>query len=135
MSWFSQKRYTLFCNYTSTIAALTGLSGKHVLIAGGVSKGADFSVLRDVVAEHCRAVILFGQDAEKIKSALSDSVKIADVIIDVVKDMKVAVTQAQSLAQKGDNVLLSPACASFDMFDNFEHRGEVFIQLVEALES
>ena len=127
VNWINDSKAT---NVGATIAALTGLPGKHVLIAGGVAKGADFSELRDVVAKHCRAVILFGQDAEQIKSVLTD-----DLVVQVVGDMQSAVISAQSLARPGDNVLLSPACASFDMFDNFEHRGDVFVQLVRALKS
>ena len=127
VNWINDSKAT---NVGATIAALTGLSGKHVLIAGGVAKGADFSELRDAVAKHCRAVILFGQDAEQIKSVLTEGVE-----VQVVADMQSAVTSAQSLARPGDNVLLAPACASFDMFDNFEHRGDVFIKLVEALKS
>jgi UDP-N-acetylmuramoylalanine--D-glutamate ligase len=102
----------------------------HVLIAGGIAKGADFSELTDVVREHCRAVILLGKDADKIQSVMPEGVEIKRVV-----DMQSAVVAAEALAQPGDNVLLAPACASFDMFDNFEQRGDVFIQSVEALQS
>jgi len=123
--WINDSKAT---NVGATVAALTGLPGKHVLIAGGVGKGADFSELKSVVEKHCRAVVLFGKDAAQIKSVLPDS-----VTVETVDDLRSAVISAQSLAQQGDNVLLAPACASFDMFDNFEHRGDTFIQLVELL--
>ena len=125
VNWINDSKAT---NVGATIAALKGLSGKHVLIAGGVSKGADFSELSTVVEKHCRAVILFGQDAAQIKSILPDN-----VVVETVSDLQAAVISAQSLSQQGDNVLFAPACASFDMFDNFEHRGDAFIQLVELL--
>ena len=127
VNWINDSKAT---NVGATVAALVGLPGKHVLIAGGIAKGADFSELTDVVRKHCRAVILLGKDAEKIQSVLPESVEIKRVI-----DMQAAVIAAEALAQPGDNVLLAPACASFDMFENFEHRGDVFIQSVEALQS
>ena len=125
VNWINDSKAT---NVGATIAALTGLSGKHVLIAGGVAKGADFSELSNSVKKHCRAVVLFGQDAAQIKAILPDN-----VVVETVVDLQSAVISAQSLAQQGDNVLFAPACASFDMFDNFEHRGDTFIQLVELL--
>ena len=125
VSWINDSKAT---NVGATIAALTGLPGKHVLIAGGDAKGADFSALTEIVKQHCRAVVLIGKDAAKINSVLP-----ADVAVELVADMPAAVLAAQSLAKAGDNVLLAPACASFDMFVNFEQRGDVFIQAVEAL--
>jgi len=82
------------------------------------------------VKQHCRAVILLGKDADKIQSVMPEGVEVKRVV-----DMQSAVIAAAAQAQPGDNVLLAPACASFDMFDNFEHRGDVFIQSVEALQS
>jgi UDP-N-acetylmuramoylalanine--D-glutamate ligase len=125
VNWINDSKAT---NVGATIAALTGLPGKHVLIAGGIAKGADFSALANVVKQHCRAVVLMGKDASMIKAVLADNIP-----VETVADMPAAVLAAQSLAKPGDNVLLAPACASFDMFDNFEHRGDVFIQLVESL--
>jgi len=127
VSWINDSKAT---NVGAAVAALVGMPGKHVLIAGGIAKGADFSALTDVVREHCRAVILLGEDADKIQSVMPEGVEVKQVI-----DMQSAVIAAAALAQPGDNVLLAPACASFDMFDNFEHRGDVFIQSVEALRS
>ncbi len=125
ISWINDSKAT---NVGATVAALTGLPGKHILIAGGEAKGADFTELTDVVKQHCRAVVLMGKDAAMIKAVMPENVPVV-----IVTDMQAATQTAQSLAKKGDNVLLAPACASFDMFDNFEHRGEIFIQSVHAL--
>jgi UDP-N-acetylmuramoylalanine--D-glutamate ligase len=124
VNWYNDSKAT---NVGAALAAINGLPGQHVLIAGGEGKGADFSVLREV-AERLRAVVLIGRDADIIAAALGDSV--AQVRA---KDMKQAVQLSAELAQAGDNVLLSPACASFDMFNNFEHRGEVFMREVREL--
>jgi len=125
VSWINDSKAT---NIGATIAALVGLPGKHVLIAGGEGKGADFSELTEVVRQHCRGVVLLGRDAAIIRAAMP-----TDMPVETVNDMPAAVKAAQAMAQSGDNVLLAPACASFDMFDNFEHRGEVFIKSVEKL--
>ena len=125
VNWINDSKAT---NVGATIAALVGLPGKHVLIAGGEGKGADFSELSDVVRLHCRGVVLMGRDASIIAAVMPDSIPVKTVT-----DMQAAVYAAQTMAQVGDNVLLAPACASFDMFDNFEHRGDVFIQSVENL--
>jgi UDP-N-acetylmuramoylalanine--D-glutamate ligase len=125
VNWINDSKAT---NVGATIAALVGLPGKHVLIAGGEGKGADFSELSDVVRQHCRGVVLMGRDASIIAAVMPDSIPVKTVT-----DMQAAVYAAQTMAQVGDNVLLAPACASFDMFDNFEHRGDVFIQSVENL--
>ncbi|MGA7749184.1 MAG: UDP-N-acetylmuramoyl-L-alanine--D-glutamate ligase [Gallionella sp.] len=116
-------------NVGATIAALQGLGCKAVLIAGGEGKGQDFSPLNPVVSQHARAVVLIGRDASLIENALSGSgVKVVRA-----EDMSDAVRQASMLAQNGDAVLLSPACASFDMFRNYEHRAEVFVEAVSEL--
>jgi len=125
VNWINDSKAT---NVGATVAALVGLPGKHVLIAGGIGKGANFSELTDVVKQHCRAVVLMGKDAEKIRSVLPGNVPVKTV-----GDMQAAVQVAQSMAIPGDNVLLAPACASFDMFDDFEQRGDVFVSSVEAL--
>jgi UDP-N-acetylmuramoylalanine--D-glutamate ligase len=117
-------------NVGATIAALQGLGCKAVLIAGGEGKGQDFAPLNPVVAQHARAVVLIGRDAPMIEAALNGcGVKVARA-----EDMSDAVYQATRLALSGDAVLLSPACASFDMFRNYEHRAEVFVQAVHELE-
>ena len=117
-------------NVGATVAALQGLGRKAVLIAGGEGKGQDFAPLNPAVAQHARAVVLIGRDAPLIAAALNGcGVKVARA-----EDMSDAVHQATRLAQSGDAVLLSPACASFDMFRNYEHRAEVFVQAVQELE-
>ena len=121
-------------NVGATYAALQGLVGpndtkKIVLIAGGDGKGQDFSPLADVVAKNARAVVLIGRDAAQIETALSGT-KVALMNAD---SLEAAVKAAYGLAKAGDAVLLSPACASFDMFRNYVHRAEVFVQSVKGL--
>ncbi|MDH4284965.1 MAG: UDP-N-acetylmuramoyl-L-alanine--D-glutamate ligase [Gallionellaceae bacterium] len=116
-------------NVGATIAALRGLGRYAVLIAGGDGKGQDFSPLGEAVAEHARAVVLIGRDAGKIAEALEN----CGVPLVYASDMGDAVRQGAALAQPRDAVLLSPACASFDMFRNYAHRAEVFIAAVRAL--
>ncbi len=116
-------------NVGATVAALEGLGRKAVLIAGGEGKGQDFAPLNPVVARHARAVVLIGRDAPLIADALSG----CGVPMLRAKDMSDAVQQAARLAQSGDAVLLSPACASFDMFRNYEHRAEAFVRAVTGL--
>jgi len=115
-------------NVGATVAALMGLGleRKVVVILGGQGKGQDFSPLADVVRRYVRAVVLIGRDAPLIRAALGESVL---PVIDAV-NMADAVAVAAAQAQAGDAVLLSPACASFDMFDNYEHRARVFAQSV-----
>jgi UDP-N-acetylmuramoylalanine--D-glutamate ligase len=128
--WYNDSKGT---NVGATIAALQGLhpesgSSRSVLIAGGDCKDADFSPLAPIVEETARAVILIGKDASELESAL-----VGRVQMEHAATLEEAVERAAALAQTGDRVLLSPACASFDMFRNFEARGEAFIQAVEAL--
>jgi len=127
VAWFNDSKGT---NVGATLAALRGLPGERiVLIAGGRGKGQDFSALRSVVAERGRAVVLIGEDAALIEAALAGT-----VAVERAEDMAAAVAAAARLAQAGDSVLLSPACASFDMFSGYEQRGEVFMARVrEAL--
>ncbi|NMG45935.1 UDP-N-acetylmuramoyl-L-alanine--D-glutamate ligase [Aromatoleum toluvorans] len=113
-------------NVGATLAALEGLGRRVVLIAGGDGKGQDFSPLRDAVARHARAVMLIGRDAALIDAALAGS----GVPTERAADMDAAVARAAALAQAGDVVLLSPACASLDMFRNYAHRAEVFVAAV-----
>jgi UDP-N-acetylmuramoylalanine--D-glutamate ligase len=129
VSWYDDSKAT---NVGAALAAIEGLGadidGKLVLIAGGDGKGADFSALRAPVAAHCRAVVLLGRDAERLAEALGDSVPLIRV-----KTLDEAVQQCAEQAQPGDAVLLSPACASLDMFKNFEERGRLFAQAVGGL--
>ena len=117
-------------NVGATVAALEGLGRPSVLIAGGEGKGQDFSPLNPVVAQHARAVVLIGRDADMIAAALQG----CGVAVVRAPDMAAAVQQSAALAQPGDAVLLSPACASFDMFRNYAHRAEVFVAAVHALQ-
>jgi UDP-N-acetylmuramoylalanine--D-glutamate ligase len=109
---------------------LGGLGRKVVVILGGDGKGQDFSPLGKAVAKHARAAVLIGRDGPLIEKAITTS----RVAIESASDMDDAVRRAHALAQPGDAVLLSPACASFDMFRNYEHRAQVFIAAVHALE-
>jgi len=118
-------------NVGATVAALQGLNRTSVLIAGGDGKGQDFTPLKPVVAQHARAVVLIGRDADRIAAALED----CGVPVMHAKDMVDAVRQSASLARPGDAVLLSPACASFDMFRNYAHRAEVFAGAVHELQT
>ncbi|WP_437883480.1 UDP-N-acetylmuramoyl-L-alanine--D-glutamate ligase [Pseudomonas sp. LRF_L74] len=119
-------------NVGAALAAIDGLGadidGKLVLIAGGDGKGADFSALRAPVARYCRAVVLLGRDAELIAQALGDDVPLVRAA-----NLDDVALRCAELAQPGDAVLLSPACASLDMFKNYEERGRLFAQAVEGL--
>ena len=117
-------------NVGATCAALSGLPQKVVLIAGGDGKGQDFAPLRAPVAENARAVVLIGRDAHLIENVLLET----NVPMYRAVDMREAVVIAQRVAQNGDAVLLSPACASFDMYKNYEHRAEAFVEAVKKLE-
>lgn len=118
-------------NVGATAAALNGLGAerKVVVILGGDGKGQDFSPLAEPVSRYVRAVVLIGRDAPLIRAALAEcGVPLLDAT-----DMEDAVAQANRSAHSGDAVLMSPACASFDMFDNYEHRARVFVDAVKAL--
>jgi UDP-N-acetylmuramoylalanine--D-glutamate ligase len=118
-------------NVGATCAALSGLPQKIVLIAGGDGKGQDFAPLADAVAANARAVVLIGRDAGLIEAVLLKT----DIPMYRAADLPEAVTIAKKIAQTGDAVLLSPACASFDMFKNYVHRAEVFVAAVHSLEA
>ncbi|HAO76575.1 MAG TPA: UDP-N-acetylmuramoyl-L-alanine--D-glutamate ligase [Pseudomonas sp.] len=130
VSYYDDSKAT---NVGAALAAIEGLGadidGKLVLIAGGDGKGADFSALRAPVARYCRAVVLLGRDAPRLAEALGE----AAVLIRVAS-LEEAVQRAAECAESGDAVLLSPACASLDMFKNFEERGRLFAAAVEALD-
>ena len=129
VSYYNDSKAT---NVGAALAAIDGLGsdmdGKLVLIAGGDGKGADFSGLAESVAKYCRAVVLMGRDAPLIAAALGNAVP--QVFVNSLDD---AIEQSRSLARPGDAVLLSPACASFDMFKNYEERGQLFARAVEVL--
>jgi len=116
-------------NVASTIKALESFPEPIVLIAGGKGKGQDFSPLAAAARGRVRQAVLIGTDRPAVRAALEPAgVPCADAA-----SMRDAVAAARSLARAGDVVLLSPACASFDMFDNYEHRGEVFMAIVHEL--
>jgi UDP-N-acetylmuramoylalanine--D-glutamate ligase len=118
-------------NVGATVAALEGLGADRgvVVILGGDGKGQDFTPLAVPVARHARAVILIGQDKATIRHQLRDT----SVHLEDVQDMQQAVGKASQFAQTGDAVLLSPACASLDMYKNYVHRAEAFCQAVKDL--
>ena len=118
-------------NVGATCAALSGLPQKIVLIAGGDGKGQDFAPLAAAVQANSRAVVLIGRDAPLIETVLNTT----NIPRYQAQDLPEAVSIAKRIAQKGDAVLLSPACASFDMFNNYVHRAEVFVAAVKRLES
>lgn len=127
--WFNDSKGT---NVGATQATLFGIGqdcvGKIILIAGGFGKNADFSLLRDSVGKYVSQLVLLGQDKVLLNDALQDVVPVT-----IVSDLAQAVTTAKSLAAPGDIVLLSPACASQDMFRDFEERGEKFMTYVKEL--
>ncbi len=130
--WYNDSKGT---NVGATISALTGLhpeqgESRTVLIAGGECKGADFRELVDVVVQTTRGVVLIGRDAPAIRAVLQGHTELV-----MAQNMSEAVAAAYRLARPGDRVLLSPACASFDMFTDFEARGEAFIAAVEGFEA
>ena len=116
-------------NVGASVAALEGFTVPVVLIAGGDGKGQDFAPLAPAVKAHARAVVLIGRDAEMLAAALAGT----GVPIERAKTMDEAVSAAHRLAKPGDAVLLSPACASLDMFRNYGHRGDVFAAAATSL--
>jgi UDP-N-acetylmuramoylalanine--D-glutamate ligase len=126
VAWYDDSKGT---NVGATVAALQGLGSPALLIAGGEGKGQDFAPLAPAVAAHARHVLLIGRDAPMIERALAAS----GVPLERCATLEQAVARAAQLARAGDAVLLSPACASFDMFRDYRHRGEAFAAAVRAL--
>jgi len=126
VAWYDDSKGT---NVGATIAALRGLARSVVLIAGGDGKGQDFAPLAAAVAAHARSVLLIGRDAPLIARALEPS----GVPLELCASLEQAVERAAACAQPGQAVLLSPACASFDMFRDYRHRGEAFAAAVRGL--
>lgn len=116
-------------NVGASVAALQGMGQPVVLIAGGLGKGQDFAPLARAVARHARAVVLIGQDAALIAEAFSG----VGLPVEQADCLEAAATLALDLAEAGDAVVLSPACASMDMFRHYRHRGEAFVDAVERL--
>jgi UDP-N-acetylmuramoylalanine--D-glutamate ligase len=126
VKWINDSKGT---NVDATLKALEGFeSGSVLLILGGKDKAGEFEKMRELVKDKARTVLTIGAAAKRIEEALGDSAEIV-----VVGDMQHAVEWAREHAKTGETVLLSPACASFDQFRNFEHRGQHFEELVRAL--
>ena len=126
VTWYDDSKGT---NVGATVAALRGLGRPAWLIAGGDGKGQDFAPLAPAVGAHARGVLLIGRDAPLLERALAAS----RVPLERCATLEGAVARAAALAQGGEAVLLSPACASFDMFRDYRQRGEIFAQAVAAL--
>jgi UDP-N-acetylmuramoylalanine--D-glutamate ligase len=128
VDWYNDSKAT---NVGATVAAVASLGNADrqlVVIAGGDGKGADFRPLRGAIAGRVRAMVLMGRDAPRIEEAVQGQVPVVRV-----GDMAEACAQARELAEVGDGVLLSPACASFDMYRDYRERGETFAALVRGL--
>lgn len=123
--WFNDSKGT---NIGASVSSLRSLQANIILLAGGVFKGGDLHVLRETVAKHARYVVLFGRDAGVLKRALHGA-----AIIHVADSIRAAVGIAQRLSKSGDKVLLSPACASFDMYEDYVARGEDFEACVREM--
>lgn len=125
IKWFNDSKST---NIDSLKVALQSFDQRVILIAGGKEKESDYSVLNPLIQEKVKSIILFGSGAESLKKQWKSTTEIV-----VVKALEEAVTAALSVALEKDIVLLSPGCASFDQYKNFEKRGEHFKMLVQAL--
>jgi UDP-N-acetylmuramoylalanine--D-glutamate ligase len=123
--WYNDSKAT---NVDATAKAVASFAGGIWLILGGKDKDSDYSTLSSLLRERVRAVITIGSAAEKIEAQLAGVVK-----IERAETMERAVAWARGQAKAGDTVLLAPACSSFDQFENYEHRGRVFKDLVHAL--
>jgi UDP-N-acetylmuramoylalanine--D-glutamate ligase len=116
---------------SAVMMGIKSIEGKGIIIMGGRDKGLDFTLLNDIIKEKARYIILIGEAKEKIKNSL----KIDRELIKEAENMYEAVFLAYELSKEGDTILLSPGCTSFDMFKNFEERGEVFKKAVLKLRS
>ncbi len=130
VTWINDSKGT---NSDATLAALDSVDGEVVLIAGGQGKGDDFGLLADAIVGNAQVVgvVLIGEDAPLIEQALVS--RQYDRALGLETNMHDAVARAESMTRAGSTVLLSPACASFDMFDSYQQRGEAFIQAWRAL--
>ena len=124
--WINDSKAT---NIGAAVAAVSGLSGTLVLIAGGDGKGADFAPLAQALAGRARGAVLIGRDREAIAAVLAGVCP-----TEFAADMDEAVRAAARIARPGDTVLLSPACASLDMYANYAARGEAFVQAIGRLD-
>lgn len=126
VTWINDSKAT---NPGACLAALDGLDAPIVLIAGGDGKGADFSLLHDAIEQNVSYIVLIGRDAEKLKREAAGFVP-----CDIVGSIEAAVVLAAKHAKKGETVLLSPACASLDQFENYQQRGGRFVAAVAELQ-
>ena len=126
VEYFNDSKAT---NVDATLKALDAFAGNVLVILGGKDKGSDYRILRPALRSHARMALLIGSAAEKIEAELAGAIP-----VERAETLARAVEIASRHAQPGDIVLLAPACASFDQFDNYEHRGRVFKQLVRELE-
>ena len=131
VSWYNDSIST---TPASTMAALEAFNCPKIIIAGGYDKNLPFDELGDAIARSAKAAVLIGQTAEKIAKAVSSTQNNRKVITEIADSLPQAVNYAKDLAETGDVVLLSPACASYDMFENFRRRGEIFCELVKQLQ-
>jgi UDP-N-acetylmuramoylalanine--D-glutamate ligase len=115
-------------NVGAVVAALDGFPRKVVLIAGGKDKGGSYAPLAEIMKRSGRAAVLIGEAAPKIRAALAGV-----VTVEMASDMDDAVQRAANLAERGDAVVLSPACSSFDMFRDYAHRAEAYRAAVQSL--
>ena len=130
VSWYNDSIST---TPASTIAALEAFNCPKIIIAGGYDKNLPFAELGKAIAHQAKAAVLIGQTAEKIAKAVSSAQNNTKAVVEIAESLPQAVNYANVLAETGDVVLLSPACASYDMFENFRRRGEIFCQLVKQL--
>jgi UDP-N-acetylmuramoylalanine--D-glutamate ligase len=125
VQYFNDSKAT---NVDATIKSLEAFPGNILLIAGGRDKAGDFTVLKDLMQERVKHLVLIGEAAGKIRTALAGAVEMSEA-----QSMDEAVAICRTLARSGDVVLLAPACASFDMFQDYEHRGRVFKEAVRRV--
>jgi UDP-N-acetylmuramoylalanine--D-glutamate ligase len=126
VSYYNDSKAT---NVDATLKALDAFPGRLIVILGGKDKGSDYTVLRDPLRAKATVALLIGAAAEKIEKQIAGSVPAVRA-----ETLEGAVELAAKQAHSGDTVLLAPACASFDQFQSYEHRGRVFKQLVQQLE-
>jgi len=131
VSWYNDSIST---TPASAIAALEAFNCPKIIIAGGYDKNLPFGELGEAIARRAKAAVLIGQTAEKIAKAVSSAQTDRKIVVEIADSLPQAVNYANTLAETGDVVLLSPACASYDMFDNFRRRGEIFRELVHQLQ-
>ena len=132
MAWYNDSKAT---NVDATLKAIAAFDGGLWVILGGKDKNSDYAPLAAPLRERARGVLLIGAAADKIEAQLSDAglLRSGEAVLLTCGALDVAVATARGRAKSGETVLLAPACASFDQFENFEHRGREFKRLVHAL--